>query len=393
MDKPAIPDSVADVTVDWMQRALAAGGGDFPAIERMETEAIGEGIGLMGALLRCHLTYFQEDAAAPRSVIVKLASPIPKTHRTGRLLKVYQREYDYYSRIAPSAPIRSPRLFYGDFDRRKQRLALVQEDLRGMVAVDQIQGASAAQALTAVRNIARMHGHFWNRTDCPPLVGAYDIARPRVMRMTQLAYLANLPAALRNFEHLLPGWAPTLAESFGARMLTFGDDLAAAPRTFIHGDFRLDNMFFGPGGDYDGFAAVDWQVSCIGVGLYDVAYFLGGSVTTETRREVEREALQEYHHIVRSMGGKDFTLDECWLRYRQSALALLLTIVIAGGGLELGDERGRVLYETMTSRALAAIEDLSAAEFLPGRPAMFSRANLSSTMYMGAYRMYQAVKR
>lgn len=393
MDKPAIPDSIADVSADWMQRALAAGGNEVPEIAGMEAQRIGEGIGLMGALLRCRLTYQEPNPSAPESVIVKLASPIPKSHRTGRLVKVYQREYDYYGRIAPNAPIRSPHLFYGDFDRRRHRLALVLEDLRGMATADQVQGASAAQALTAVRNIARMHGHFWNRTDCPPLVGAFDATRPGTKRLAQLAYLANLPASLRNLEHLLPEWAPTLAESFGARMLTFGDDMAAGSRTFVHGDFRLDNMLFGPEGDDDGFAVVDWQVSGIGSGLYDVAYFLGGSVPTDIRREIEREALEEYHHIVSSMGVKDFTVDECWRRYRQAALSLFLIVVIAGGGVELGDRRGRLLFETIARRSLAAIEDLSAAEFLPGRPAMFSRANLSSAMYMGAYRTYKALKR
>lgn len=393
MDKPAIPESVADVTVDWMQRALAAGGNRVPTIAGMEAERIGEGIGMMGALLRCHLNYSEEDLSAPRSVIVKLPSPIPKSHRTGRMLKVYQREYDYYSRIAPSAPVRSPHLFYGDFDRRRQRLALVQEDLHGMATADQVQGASAAQALTAVRSIARMHGHFWNRTDRPPLVGAFDITRPGIKRLAQLAYFANLPATLRNFEHLLPDWAPALAETFGARMITFGDDMVAGSRTFVHGDFRLDNMFFGADGDDDGFAVIDWQASGIGAGMYDVAYFLGGSVSTEIRREIEREALEEYHHIVSSMGARDFTVDECWRRYRQSMLALFLIIVIVGGGLELGDQRGRLVFETSVRRSLAAIEDLSAAEFMPGRPAMFSVANLSSAMYTGAYRMYRAVNR
>ena len=393
MDKPGIPESVADVTVDWIQRALAAGGNEVPAIVGMEAQTIGEGIGLMGALLRCRLSYCEEDPSVPRSVIVKLASPIPKSHRTGRLLKVYQREYEYYSRIASSAPIRSPHLFYGDFDRRRQRLALVQEDLDGMDTADQVQGASATQALTAVRNIARMHGHFWNRTERPPLVGAFDTTRSGIVRMARLAYLANLPATLRNFEHLLPDWAPTLAESFGARLPSFGDDIAAGSRTFVHGDFRLDNMFFGADGDDDGFAAIDWQASGIGSGLYDVAYFLGGSVPTEIRREIEREALEEYHHIIRSMGIKDFTFDECWRRYRQSTLGLFLILVIVGGGLELGDQRGRILFETSARRSLAAIEDLSAVEFLPGRPAMFSRANFSAAMFMGAYRMYKAVRR
>ena len=46
--------------------------------------------------------------------------------------------------------------------------------------------------------------------------------------------------------------------------------IASAPCTILHGDYRLDNLFFGdvPGGAP--VAAVDWQISSKGRGPYDV---------------------------------------------------------------------------------------------------------------------------
>ena len=139
-----------------------------------------------------------------------------------------------------------------------------------------------------------------------------------------------------------------------------------SPRTFVHGDFRLDNMFFGAV-DKDDVAVFDWQASGLGAAVYEVGYFLGASVTTEVRREIERETLQEYHDIVCRMGAKDFSFDDCWRLYRQSMLTGLVVPVLMCGSLNLTDERIRQLAELVLQRRLAAIDDLDAGELLPGR--------------------------
>ena len=169
--------------------------------------------------------------------------------------------------------------------------------------------------------------------------------------------------------------------------------MCKAPKTFTHGDFRADNMFFRlDDDDNDEFAVADWQACGINSGLYDVAYFMGGSVPTEIRRQIEHEALEEYHRIVLDMGAQEFSLADCWQLYRKSMLAILFAAVIAGGGLDFGNERRLGLYEHSARRFLTAIEDLDAAEFLPSRRPMFSRANLFSTVSAGAYRIYKTVK-
>ena len=123
-------------------------------------------------------------------------------------------------------------------------------------------------------------------------------------------------------------------------------------------------MFFGAD-DGDDFAAVDWQVSGIASGLYDVAYFLSSSVAPEIRREIEREALAEYHEVVRSMGAANFTIEECWRSYRQVMLGCLMTPIVAGGQLDFTNDRSRRLAEVFLTRTLTAIDDLDAREFLP----------------------------
>ena len=92
MGSPAMPEGRSEITVDWMERALRAGGAtDIPAIEEIAVEDIGAGIGLLGEILRCRLTYREDGGEAPASVIVKLPSSEPKTLRTCKRLKLYKR--------------------------------------------------------------------------------------------------------------------------------------------------------------------------------------------------------------------------------------------------------------------------------------------------------------
>ncbi len=391
MDRPPIPEGADQITAEWLSRALEAGGAlEFPPIEDVVTERIGVGVGVVGTLLRCRLAYRDSAGSAPESVIVKLPSSDPKTLRLSKSLNLYKRELDYYRFVAPHAPVRSPTMFYGDLDRKSDRFVLVLEDLDGMETMDQIEGASPERARMAIRAAARLHGRYWNKTNLPPLAGFYKSLALRNRIVLQIIYLKNLIPAFRNFGELFSDDTRRLAEAYGLRIADQMSDAAAGPMTLMHGDFRLDNMFFGADGE-DDFALIDWQVCAVGNGLYDVAYFLAGSVTPEVRREIEREALEEYHRIVRSMGAKDFTFEECWNGYRRGVLSRLLISVIAAGGLDTSEERGPRLLKVMVERSIAAIEDLNADELMPAPRPLLSPANLFSALSATAYRVMKAM--
>ena len=399
-DRPAIPDSGNAITLEWMRQALTAGATfEVPRITGIAVEPIGIGLGLLADILRCHLTY--DDGAgsgtpgadparpeAPASVVVKLPSSEAKSRRLCKRFSLYQREYDYYRRLAPHVPLRTPTLLYGDFEPRSDRFVLVLEDLRAMSTADQIVGATAEQARRAVRGIAKLHGHYWNKVDQPPLSGFRVELSPKYRPLVQIVYLTNLLATLRRFGGVFSKEMRGLAEAYGPRVAEQMGVLAAGPMTFTHGDFRLDNMFFG---EQEDFAVIDWQVSAIHSGLYDVAYFLATSVSSDVRRQVEREALKEYHDIVRGMGAGDFTFEECWRAYRDNILGRLVTAIITCGGLDLNDERSYRLAEISLQRTLAAIEDLDVGELIPVRQSI--PATIFSSLSRGAYNLCKALHR
>ena len=392
MARPDIPASGKAITADWMRRALRAGGAsDVPAIQEVAVEDIGSDMGLMAEIVRCRLVCSEPTDAVPASVVVKLPSPAARSRRLSRLQALYKREYAYYRHVAPQGAMRSPRLLYGDYEDKSDRFVLVLEDLGGMHTGDQLAGATADEARSAIRAVARLHGRNWNAVGRPPLSGFHDVGSPKNRTVVQIIFLAYLVPTLEHFGSFFSDEMRALVEAYGPRAADHLADLRATPQTFVHGDYRLDNMFFDAGAASDA-AVVDWQVSGLGNGLYDVAYFMGGSVPTDIRREIERDLLAEYAEIVRGMGARDFTFDDCWRLYRQNMLACFLIMIIVCGGLDLDDARMRRLVETGMRRTLAAIEDLDAAEFLPAPRPVLSPSNLFSSLSRLAYRGYRTLR-
>ena len=368
-----------------------------PAIRDVVVEDLGSASNAFGRVLRCHLTTDGDLAADPATVIVKLPPADRRAFRFARWMWMHERECLYYRRLARHAPIRSPALLYGDFDQDTHRFVLVLEDLRDLEVPVQVAGVSAGRARLAAREISRLHGHFWGAVDCPTLSGCRDIFDPKIRRFMQIAYLLFLPVVLERFGDSFSPQTRRLAEALGPRITAHFAAVSAGPRTLVHGDYRGENMFFRPevGGGAsagDDFAVVDWQGCGLGPGLYDVAYFLGTNVVPGDRRRIEREALEEYHDIVCRLGARDFTFDDCWRSYRQNMLGVLVACILGCGGLDLGFQRLHDLVKSALERALAAMEDLDVAEFLP-RGRLLSAGNAFSILSRGAYTAYRLSRR
>ena len=385
MPDPGIPDTSDGLTAGWLHAALVAGGrADCPPVRALRRQAIGEGVGLMAEILRCELTFAADDGPF-ESVIVKLPSDKPGNRRLGRRWRLYRREFTFYRHLAPASPLRAPALLYGDFDPRTHRFVLVLEDLRTMTAADQVRGATPEQARRAVREAAALHGKYWNRVASLP-AGFREMLAPWVWSALQVSYLLGLPRSLSLLSTSWPEEVRDLAEEYGLRLVDHLGQLVEEPLTFVHGDYRLDNMFF----DGDGLTVVDWQNSAVANGLYDVAYFLAGSVAPEVRRAVEKDALREYHDIVCSLGAREFPFERCWRLYRETLLGcLVLPIVVAGW---LGENRGRQLElrDAIATRTAAALRDLDAGAVLPEIPPFASRAGLRHALCRAGYRAYRA---
>ncbi len=101
--------------------------------------------------------------------------------------------------------------------------------------------------------------------------------------------------------------------------------------------------------------------------MYDVAFLLGTSVTSDVRRDIERDAVDEYYDIVGGPGTQNYTREDCWRSYRQNMFGTLMAMVIGCGALEMSEPELVSQSREMLSRTLTAVEELDSREFLPPR--------------------------
>ena len=392
MKRIPLPAHTDEITAEWMQQALAAGGAcDVPEIDRLEVEKLSEVTNALGNLSRCRLIARDGGAADPASVIVKIPTSNAIAFRLARWMSLHRREYVYYRDIAPHAQVRVPSLFYGDLDARSHRFVLVLEDLGAMEAIPQIDGVGVARARRAIREIAGFQGRFWEADDDPALAACGAFLTAGESRIMQTLCLLTLPVALERFGDLFSRAGRQAAEAFGTRIVAHFAALAQGPKTVVHGDFRGDNVLFGAGEGQDDFAVIDWQGCGIGCGMYDVAFFLATSVSVDDRRRIERDAVDEYHDIVCRMGARSYSREDCWRSYRQNMLGTLMPMVIGAGGIDMSDQALANQTRELLGRTLTAIEDLDAWEFLPARDRLFSSNGAFSMLSRGGYRAYAFV--
>ena len=395
MDRQRIPliGDAGEITAEWLRQALTGGGAAAASeITEVEVEQLSDVTNALGNLYRCRLIARDGEAIDPASVIVKLPGANALASRFARWLSLHCREYVFYRDVAAHGYVRVPTLFYGDFDPRSHRFVLVLEDLGGMAAITQIAGVDEERARHAIREIAGLHGRFWEAADEPALSACRDFLNTRESRIMQAVYLLTLPAAFDRFGDLFTAETRRLAEAFGLRIAAQFAAVSSGPKTVVHGDFRADNMLFGGEGHRD-LAVIDWQGFGIGCGMYDVAFFLVTSVTTDVRRRIERDALDEYHDVVRSLGAKNYTREDCWRSYRQNVLGTLMPMVIGCGALDMSDPKLVNQTLELLNRVLTAVEELDSWEFLPAPEPFPAEGWGFATLSRFGYRAYRLALR
>lgn len=376
----AIPTKKDDLSSTWLNSALHRQGSlTTRQICDIDVETIGTGVGLIGGLYRCGLSYSSANETGPSSVVVKICSDDPKSLKVAKTFLLYQKEVAFYRDIASSTPMSVPKLHYCDFDAKTHKFVLVLEDLDRMEAPNQLNGGTEEQARIAIRHAARLHGRFWDKVNEPPLKGYFSLVAPSFTVKIHAGFHNSVAKVLNVFDRDLSPVAKNLIQAFGDDLAGHYHEMAQGPRTLTHGDYRLDNMFFGHDADPE-LVVIDWQTNGIGVGMADVAYFMAGSLNPSIRQSMEQDAIGDYHEITAREGGATWNFDECWRAYRQAFVTAMTVPVIAAGELSLDNERAFELVQTGIRRMNAALEQLEVDEFMPQRRSFFSVPGFQSAI-------------
>jgi len=344
----AVAAAAAGLTPERLTDVLRSEGHDV-TVTALGVEPIGTG--QMASSFRLVPTYEGNVGDLPSTLVAKVPGGNPEAR--GSAAGAYRTEVRFYQRLATTVAVRVPRGHHAWATDDGTDFLLLLEDLAPAVQGDQLAGCTVAEADAAARNLAGLHGPRW----CDPTLSDPEGAGLAVVDAEQAGLLADVLGPM--------------TEVFVDRM---GDRLAAADREVlemvpavagpwllgrserfapVHGDYRLDNLMFGPDGTV---AAVDWQTVSLGLPARDLAFLCATSLTVEARRAHEGEVVSAYWDALLAHGVADHPLDECLEDYRYALLQAPLIIVL-GCAVAAPTERGDAMFLAMAARACAAIRD------------------------------------
>ena len=351
------PTSPAALTAAWLADRLAPG----HALRAIEQHRIGTG--LMAMNLRITLEWDEPKDALPRTVVAKVPSADPTSRATGTGTGAYAKETMFYRHVAPHTKTRTARCYVNEFDPETHDFLLIMEDLAPAQVGDQLDGCSVAQAEVAIDVAAALHASWWDHprlAEFEPWMGGS--ATPERQAQLDMLWAMAWPQFLERHSERFSVEDRALAEQFG-RGLAAWIGARSSPLTVVHGDFRIDNMLFGP----DWMVPVDWQTTTIGEGISDVAYFLGASLLPVDRETHEQRLVRRWYDAIaeavgeRAASGAQW--ESVWNRYRRYSFSGFLMAVVASF-LTQRTDRGDEMFWAMASRHLSQARHLDAGHLL-----------------------------
>ena len=360
------PTSVGEITREWLTGALRSA--DIirdASVTSFETTILGEGAGFIGQLARLTLEYDHYEHGSPTAVIAKAPAEAAANRQLGDLFRFYERECRFYRDLATRVTLRTPQAYFVGMDVDRGDFMLLLEDLAPALVGDQLKGCTSDEVDLALRDLANFHAGWWQSVRLDDLEWMPSVNDALIVGVQMQAYQGVWDQFLDRFQSRLTSSMLHTAERFGEHYDKMTARLAEPPYTIAHGDYRLDNMFFGTDGGAPVLTVIDWQIATKARGVFDVAYFLTGTLEPDERRSAEIGILKAYHRNLAAGGVEDYSYEQCLHDYRLSALFLLAYAVIGAGGLDLANDRAVALTNAIVDRNFAAVEDLDAAELLP----------------------------
>jgi ecdysteroid kinase len=354
------PHRFEDITPAWLTFLLRETGA-LPqgAVTAVALEPVGVGAGFLGQIARLRLTYDRLEAGGPPTLVGKLPTLDPGGREICRLFRFYEREIRFYRELTRRVPIPVPHCYASIMDVVADDYFILLEDLGSLPMGDDASGCSIPEAERAIRSVAELHAAWWASSDLDQLDWIPVINAP-VHQMAEPAYQQALPHFLKLFGDRLSPELRGVTENMPTHIVGLQNMLTRTPMTIGHGDYRLDNLFFGT----NGVATIDWQIVFRGRGAFDVAYFLSGCLTPAVRRAEEMRLLRLWYEL--ATGGRPvYTFDDAVLDYRRSVLYCHVYTVIATGSLNPTNDRGMAVFQAWLERRGAAIEELDAGELMP----------------------------
>ena len=335
-----------DVTPAWLSEVLGL------RVDDLDVTQVGTG--QIGTCYRLRPTGAPD---LPASLLLKL----PDAGSRELLAGAYAMELMFYDRIAPTLACRVPAVHGARIESGSGHFVLLLEDLAPLVQGDQVDGATPAQVLDAAVNLAGLHGPRWCDATLLELPGLMLNDEDSVALLEDM-YPSTMELFLDGLGDLVDADTATTLRACVPLTRAW---LLGRPERFglVHGDYRLDNLMFTPGGGPGEVAALDWQTLSLALPARDLAYLVATSLEPDVRREVERHVVAAYHARLVALGVDGYDLETCWEDYRFAQLQAPL-VAVFGCAYGTRTERGDRMFAAMVRRSAAAIRDLGTLDLV-----------------------------
>lgn len=348
---PGLIASADQITPQWVQAVLQHAGIAAPRVSLLSTTPIGHGN--LSATVRTEITYNANAADAVKAIVAKLTTGIGPAVEIAAAHDVYRRECEVYGFLGGRPPLSTPRCFWRNVGADGRTINLVLEDLSQRTRPgDQIAGCGVAEAEAVAKELAALHAAFWDDPRLDEADWLYNRGGG-----AETAAVTNTLAAKAFRERFAGRTDPALLDTIDTVVADLPRHFAAIPqgRTLVHGEPRVDNVLFEDSPDGPKAWLIDWQFADRGSPMFDLAYFLAGSLTVEDRRSID-QGLVERHHVAIAAMDPGYSLEQARAEFAGSLpLALYFTVgaVLAMPPSEYGD----LLLLTLAERNVAALRD------------------------------------
>ena len=286
-----------EITTSWLGEQLG-----FP-IRNVHTEVTSEDRGFTGVI--AVVTYYPEEgpsssliakfpmAARDTESLVRKQAAVDEAAIRHHFLRS-RHEIWTYEVLLPGSGISRPDLLCGITSEVSRTVILLLEHIRESRGGDVLAGCGVDDASEIVRELAKLHRHWWNLA--PPTPQGRHWYRLDIYLGIEDRYVEILEPFLAFYGSRLPeelvAWMRTLVSSLPGVV----DGLRRAPHTVIHADLHLDNILFRTS---DGTPVVlDWQSAAYGPAVLDLALFLSNALTPTAFTESIDEILAIWLELV-----------------------------------------------------------------------------------------------
>ena len=355
-----------EVTAEWLTAQLRESGALSPdrAVRDITTTSIGDGVGLLGLVVRMELTYDDgEGEAGPSSVVVKFAHPVAANRAIAMNTRMYEREVTFFNQIAGSVDVPMPRCYAAEVDTTTGENIVVLEDMRHYRAADQVEGVSPEGAKLIIDAIVPLHAKFWGDTDQELLSTAMRVDGEYIDGLSP-GVEGTWERCVEQFGYCITPDVLAELDRYIAGIRELHRVMGRRTQTLVHGDVRVDNVMFGDD-DQHPVVMIDWQAVMVSNPLQDLAYLLSQNLTIEDRRAHEDELVRYYYNRLLELGVRDYTLEQCWEDYDVGVLYLLAYPLIIGGAFDPANERGKQLAEEVLRRSSQTVTDRGLLSLIP----------------------------